>query len=135
MTKWTILISTLVGILLTFLVNGCSDLTYSRTVTGKVVKTGTRLKLSKKGGQEKISIRLHPYKLEAGDEALKETAGGPSGLVVECLSTRCASLSPGMCIRFDCKHVVNWFEPDIVQCKMDKEIRCSEGLNTVPAEG
>ena len=109
---------------LAMLASGCSDPLYGRDVSGMVAKDPTsRIKSGTDSVQEKISITLSPYE---ADDVLTSVAGGPSGLVVECLSTKCAQLTAGMCANFKCKQVVNWTEPNVVQCKMDKEIECED---------
>lgn len=114
------LIFALVG--LTLLVAGCGDFTYGRTIEGEVVQMpGQRFKATKNGAQQKFSVKLKTTK---SDSTVDEVAKGPSGTIVECLSTRCGSLNTGECHRFECKHDYRWFDPDVIACKHDKEIEC-----------
>ena len=55
---------------------------------------------------------------------MESTAGGPSGVAIECLSSRCASIVTGTCHRFACKHMHRWFEPDVIVCKHEKGVEC-----------
>jgi hypothetical protein len=112
-------------LILTFLIlslMGCGDWTYSRTIEGEVVNTGSRLKATDTGAQQKVSLVVKTTK---SDPKVEDVAGGPSGVAVECLSTRCASISVGTCHRFQCKHEYRFNEPDVISCKHDKEIACT----------
>lgn len=138
MRKGFTLLELLIGVIILGIVlvgagalfGGCgSDWTYSRQVEGKIAtqpasRFGKINPGSEGGNQQKFSIKLHPAK---ADSKVVEVAGGPSGVVVECLSTRCAQVEPGECHRFQCKHLSRWGEPDVISCKHDKEIKC-DGL-------
>jgi len=125
-------VTALFTIALALLASGCSDPLYSRDVTGQVSKDPTsRIKSGTSTVQEKISITLSPYE---ADDVLVTAAGGPSGLVIECLSTKCAQVTTGMCIALQCKQVVNWTEPNVVECKMDKEIECTEAEDAIEGD-
>ena len=102
---------------------GCSDLTYGRDLIGVVVSTGSRMKMGESSAEEKISIvvKADPSTV---DSKIKETACGPSGCAIECLSTRCASLSIGSCHHFECSFEHRMFEPNIIACKHLKEVEC-----------
>lgn len=117
-------------------ISGCrSDMTFGRTVKGKIAKDpGHRFKGGTNGarGGEKFSLTLKPV---VADSTVRETAGGPSGVVIECTSTRCSQVAFGECHEFECKHLVRegilWGgEPNVVECKHLKEIDCKE----LPAE-
>jgi len=107
---------------------GCSDLFFGRDVEGRVVAPPTsRYVTSDEGaGQEKFALKLNPY---TSDAKVKEVAGGPNGLMIECVSTRCAQVAQGECHRFQCKYVYRWNQPDVIQCQHAKEIEC------LPVEG
>ena len=102
---------------------GCSDFTYSRPLKGEVVQAGSRLKATETGEQQKISLLLQ---VQNPDPKIQEVACGPSGCVVECLSTRCASLLIGTCHRFECRYSYRLWEPDVIACKHAKEIVCPD---------
>lgn len=105
---------------------GCSDFTYGRTVEGRIAKDpGHRFKGGTEGsrGEEKIALTLKPVK---ADSKVEEVAGGPSGVVIECTSTRCAQAAFGECHRFECKYEYRWGQPDVIRCKHEKEIECGE---------
>jgi len=109
---------------------GCSDFFFGRTLEGKVTQNGSRLKIGDKGAQQKISLIVSATKT---DPTMEEVAGGPSGVVIECTSTRCASITLKTCHRFKCKHnrfkckhKHNFTQPDIIECKHAKEIKCLE---------
>lgn len=102
-----------------------SDILYSRTLEGEVVNVGSRIKMRGETAQQKVSllIKADPATI---DPKINETACGPSGCTVECLSTRCAGLMKGTCHRLKCRYSHRFFEPDIIGCKHDKEIVCDE---------
>ncbi len=109
-----------------FLSVGCSDFTYGRQVDGKIAtEAGSRFgkisPSSDSGNQQKFSIKLFPV---IADSTVTQTAGGPHGVIIECLSTRCAQVQPGECHRFECKYNHRWWEPDVIGCKHVKEIEC-----------
>ena len=113
----TILIFALAFSLLTL--TGC----YSQILEGEVVSVGSRYKGSSQGGQEKISLIVDATQ---SNSRLNNVALGPSGVAIECLSTRCATIGPKTCHRFMCRVDTRLFEPNIVACKHGKEISCKE---------
>lgn len=103
--------------------SGCrSDLTYGRTVKGKVASTGSRYSRTEGGGKEKIALQLSPF---FSDEKVRDTAGGSAGLDVECVSTRCSALTAGQCVELVCSYEHRWWEPSVVECKMVHTIDCA----------
>lgn len=81
--------------LMAITVVGCGDFTYGRDLEGQVVSTGSRFKAGQNGGgSEKISLIVKATK---SDSTINDVAGGPSGVAIECLSTRCASIAEGTC--------------------------------------
>lgn len=106
------------------LLGACSDPFYYRTLDGQVVNSGQRYSRNQTGGQEKIALVVQPIAGGEVSEVVVETAGGPSGVAIECLSTRCASLLDDTCHRFKCARDVRWTEPSIIQCKHAKELAC-----------
>ena len=101
------------------LLSGC----YGIPVEGVVVDTGSRMKVDDSGGEQKFSIVLNTT---VSDPSVDEIAQGPSGTVIECLSTRCATVAVGTCHRFMCKTSWRFNGPDVVACKHDKEIECTK---------
>lgn len=103
---------------------GCSDWFYGRDLEGQVVGSDSRFKGKQSGtGSEKVSLVV---KASKSDKTMDDVAGGPSGVAIECLSTRCASIPEGTCHRFACKFDYRFNEPDVIACKHDKEIECSK---------
>lgn len=100
---------------------GCGDFFYGRDLEGQIVSTGSRFKGQNNDGSEKISLIVKATK---SDKTIDDVAGGPSGVAIECLSTRCASIIEGTCHRFSCKFDYRINEPDVIACKHDKEIEC-----------
>lgn len=104
---------------------GCSDWTYGRIVEGRIAKDpGARFKGATENSkaEQKIALTLKPVK---ADSKVQDVAGGPSGVVIECASTRCAQVAVGECHRFECSYEYRWGEPDVIKCKHDKEIECA----------
>lgn len=116
--------SLLLILTLAALTTGCGDWTFGRTLEGVVVDSGSRLKATESGAQQKISILI---KADNPNAKIKEVACGPSGCAIECLSTRCASIAVGTCHRFACKYDYRFNEPDVIACKHEKEIECPKG--------
>ena len=103
---------------------GCSDLVYPHDVSGRVAQMDSRLARSQSGSNEKFVLRLDA--ITRADTTVKKTAGSPDGtLDVECTSTRCALLKPGSCVDLECNREVRWFEPNIIECKLVKEVTCT----------
>jgi len=100
---------------------GCGDWTYGRDLEGEVVTKGTRLQADSSGAEEKIALVIDA---SVTDDVMDGVAGGPSGVAIECLSTRCATLEKGSCHSFRCKHEYRSWEPDIIECKHKKETVC-----------
>lgn len=100
---------------------GCSDFTFGRDLEGRVVSTGTRFKATQNGSQQKVSLVV---KATQSDSTMDEVAGGPSGVAIECTSTRCSSIVEGTCHHFECKRHRRWGEPDVIECKHLKEVPC-----------
>lgn len=99
-----------------------SDPFYWRDVQGKIVVADKRTAAGENGPYEKIALRLSPY--EAGD-VVTRAAAGASGLEIECTATKCATLRVGDCAKFSCKHIFRLWEPDAVDCKLDRTIVCN----------
>lgn len=95
---------------------------YHRTITGKVVSEGSRFAQASLVQGQKFAVLLKPFTAE--HEAEKEIAGGDGSAAIECLSTRCAVLQPGMCAEFSCRIDHRVLEPSVVQCKMERQIDC-----------
>ena len=116
---------------LCFLLPACSDITYSRPLEGKVVNLGSRFSSSGKSAQEKISVVVQPT--GRVDSIIQDVAGGPSGVAVECVSTRCATMVVGSCHQFKCSF--EWTTgADVIQCKHVREVQC-QPVRGVPAPG
>ena len=102
---------------------GCSDVVYPRDVHGRVARTGARLARTEGGMQEKFALALEH--VTQADATVRKSAGvGRDKLNVECLSTQCALLEPGQCVELECNHEVRWFEPNVVQCKLERIVEC-----------
>jgi prepilin-type N-terminal cleavage/methylation domain-containing protein len=113
----------IVGILASIIFGGvvsCDGFGYGRDLQGEVVSQGQRVKAGENGMQQKVSLVV---KATTVDAKLKQVAGGPSGVAIECLSTRCASIQPYTCHDFDCKVDFRMMEPDVVVCKHAREIK------------
>ena len=101
--------------------SACSDFTYSRELEGKVLTLGSRFGATSRRTQEKFSVVLQP--IGRVDSTIERVAGGPSGIVIECVSTRCAVMQPGSCHQFKCSF--EWATgADVIKCKHVKEVRC-----------
>ncbi len=101
-----------------FLGPGCSDLIYPRDVHGEVAKVASRQSATRSGMEEKFAIKL--VNVTLADAEVKRSAGqGDGALLVECLSTRCSLLQPGDKVQLECNRKVRWFEPNVVECKLD----------------
>lgn len=110
------IIGALIG---TVLGPGCSDLVYPRDVHGEVARTASRQAVAGQGMEEKFALEL--TNVTMADAVVRRTAGEPDGsLLVECLSTRCAVLRPGDRVELECNRKVRWFEPNVVQCKLER---------------
>jgi len=116
----------LFGLVALCALQACDDLTYGRTLEGRVVNEGARFQT----GTQKISLLIKATK---SDTKIDHVAAGPSGVAVECLSTRCASIERGTCHRFDCKYVWRFMEPDVIACKHVKEVECSAPMDSTPS--
>jgi prepilin-type N-terminal cleavage/methylation domain-containing protein len=114
----------IVGVLCAIVFRGCvmSDWTYHRPVSGKVESVGSRYQRGEHGGQEKIAVQLNPFR---ADGLTKKTAGGADGISVECVSTRCAALKEGQCVDLICSYNWRMWEPDVIDCKMERTIDCA----------
>jgi hypothetical protein len=101
----------------------CGDFTFSRDLEGTVTNVGSRFQGASEGAaaQQKISLLVKATK---SDPKIDEVAAGPSGVAIECLSTRCASIPTGTCHHFACKFEIRFLEPDVISCKHVKEIEC-----------
>lgn len=100
-----------------------SDCTYRRPLEGKVVNMGSRMSSTADTIEQKVSLVVQATQSEP---LIDQVANGPSGVAIECLSTRCASIVVGTCHRFLCVIDYRFTEPDVVVCKHDKEIFCSD---------
>lgn len=99
--------------------SGCSDVFYPKVVTGVVSeKPEGRWDGSKTG--ERFAVELEAWDSD-NKKVVGDVAGGSGSaktIVVDCLSTRCASLRRGDRVVMDCKHQVRWFEPNVISCKL-----------------
>ena len=103
---------------------GCSDIVYPHDVSGRVVQMDSRLARTQGGSNEKFVLRLDA--ITSADATVKKTAGGPDGtLDVECTSTRCALLKPGSCVDLECNREIRYWEPNVIKCKLVKEVTCA----------
>lgn len=109
--------------------SACGDFTYGRVLEGQVTSQGSRFKAGSDGaaGQQKVSLVV---KATQSDVTIDKVAAGPSGVAIECLSTRCASIETGTCHRFACMYEARFMEPDVIACKHDKEIECQPAPGT-----
>lgn len=103
-----------------------SDFGFGRTVSGKIHNTGSRVKFGQDHSQEKIALALTDYK---ADKEVEAAVGGGGKLLIECISTRCATLLPGDCASFSCKYEVRrsfgcGLDQDVVICELNKLIAC-----------
>jgi prepilin-type N-terminal cleavage/methylation domain-containing protein len=124
-----LIVMALVGVVISIVAGNSNcggDFGFGRPVSGKVHNTGSRMKLGQDHQQEKIAIALTDYK---ADKEVEGAAGGGGKLLIECVSTRCATLLPGDCASFSCKYEARTgfgcgLDQDIVACELNKLIDC-----------
>ena len=101
---------------------GCSDIFYPKTVSGTVVNTPNgRLRMSEDDKGERFGLKLIDWSSDNQEVVGRVAGSGKNGktILVDCLSTRCASLTKGDKVTLDCKHDIRWFEPNVIECKLD----------------
>ncbi len=77
--------------------------------------------------EESIALTLDPYTADQTTApTVQEIAEGADGITVECLSTRCATVEPNECVKLYCRRDWRFMQPDVVQCKLRKTIKCQE---------
>ena len=122
MTVIVILVALVIGGMLLF--KNCNHVIGRFDVTGTVNNNpGSRFKGGHDGnaGREKFSLSLKDVQGNIPDEFRSDP------MIVNCDSTQCGSLYPGVRVKLSCYEQIHWFSPNEMECRFTKALGEARG--------